>query len=139
MQDKNMFPRHDDSKPLLWNTPHDGQFQGVTPSLDMHTTDPAQQFPPVHDNHTSETPMVPQYMVLPRVMDRQRSTPFQRHDNNRSRDMVNCPNDRNVCLEKFDGKQGEFMVNRVNLMVNRVNFMVNRVNLITGFTNVHLW
>ena len=104
-----MFSRHDDSKPLLWNTPHDGQFQGVTPSLDMHTTDPAQQFPPVHDNHTSDAPMEPQYMAKPPVMDRQRSTPFQRHnDSRRSGDVVNRPNDINVCLEKNYGKQGEF-------------------------------
>ena len=30
---KIMFPHHDDSKHLLRNTLHDGQFQGVTPSL----------------------------------------------------------------------------------------------------------
>ena len=53
--------------------------------------------------------MEPQYMAEPSVMDRQRSTPFQRHnDSMRSGDMVNRPNDINVCLEKFDGKQGEF-------------------------------
>ena len=52
--------------------------------------------------------MIPQYMVQPPVMDRQRSTPFQRHDDSRrSGDMVNRPNDRTVCLENFDGKQGE--------------------------------
>ena len=86
----NMFLRHDYSKPLLWNTPHDGQFQWVIPSLDMHTTYPAHQIPPVHGNHTSDSPMVPQYMVQSPVMDRQRSE-----------DMVNRPNDRNVCLDKI--------------------------------------
>ena len=53
--------------------------------------------------------MIPQYTVQPPVMDRQRSTPFQCHDDRRrSGDMVNRPNDRNVCLETIYGKQVEF-------------------------------